>query len=225
MFKRKECSKCNKKVSEKTNFCPNCGNSFLENKEDFGMLGKEDSENLFENSNMLANSLLGNLGTNIFGKMLNSTMKMLEKEMQKEMNSPNFNNIPNGRFELFINGKRVNPENIKVSQKRINPEVKKQKVASRAKHFSEEQQQKFSRLLHEEPKTNVKRLSDRVVYEIEIPEVSSLEDISIIPLENSIEIKAISKEKAYAKTLQINFPILSYDLLDKKLILELEAKD
>jgi len=34
-----------------------------------------------------------------------------------------------------------------------------------------------------EPATNIRRLSNKVVYEIEMPEIKSIEDISIIKLE------------------------------------------
>jgi HSP20 family molecular chaperone IbpA len=80
-------------------------------------------------------------------------------------------------------------------------------------------------LERKEPKTNIRRLSNRVVYELEMPGVESLEDISIIKLENSIEIKAISKNKAYVKVIPINLPITNYNLSEGKLILELGIKN
>ena len=49
--------------------------------------------------------------------------------------------------------------------------------------------------------------------------------ISIVKLENSIEIKAVSKKKAYIKLIPINMPITNYQLEKGKLILELEAKN
>src|SRR3989344_3748821 len=46
---------------------------------------------------------------------------------------------------------------------------------------------------------SIRRFADRVVYEIALPGVKSIKDISITKLENSIEIKAVSKDKAYFK--------------------------
>jgi HSP20 family molecular chaperone IbpA len=226
MFKKKQCPKCNKKSGEETNFCPNCGNSFGVNNDDFGMLGKDDSVNQFGNFDELSNSLFGGVGKNILGKMLNNAMKMLEKEMQKEMNSQNFGNPSNAKFELFINGERISPDKIIVSHKRVrkSPE-KKIQTNFVSKHFSLEQQKNFSNNLKEEPKTSVKRFSDRIVYEIDIPGVESVKDVSIIKLENSIEIKAISRDKAYLKKLQVDFPIISYELANDKLILELADRE
>ena len=84
---------------------------------------------------------------------------------------------------------------------------------------------KFLTEIKKEPKTNVKRLSNTVIYEINMPGVKSLDDISIVKLENSIEIKAVAKDKAYFKLIPVNLAILDYELERGKLILELEAKN
>lgn len=55
-----------------------------------------------------------------------------------------------------------------------------------------------------------------------MPEVKSFKDILINKLENSIEIKAIGKTKAYFKIIPINIPIISQRLFQGKLILELK---
>ena len=54
-----------------------------------------------------------------------------------------------------------------------------------------------------------------------MPEVKSFKDILINKLENSIEIKAIGKTKAYFKIIPINMPIVSQNLSQGKLVLEL----
>ena len=64
--------------------------------------------------------------------------------------------------------------------------------------------------------------SNKIIYEIEIPGVESIENVSIVQLENSIEIKAFSKDIGYEKILPINFPISKYQLSNGKLILELK---
>lgn len=84
---------------------------------------------------------------------------------------------------------------------------------------------KFSQLPRKEPKTSIRRLSDRIVYDIEMPEIKSKDNISIIPLENSIEIKAIGKSKTYYKVINIGFPLLDYSLSKGKLILEFGMKN
>ena len=44
---------------------------------------------------------------------------------------------------------------------------------------------------------------------------------SIIKLESSIEIKAVSKENAYSKLIPINLPITNFNFSNEKLILEM----
>ena len=70
----------------------------------------------------------------------------------------------------------------------------------------------------------MKRLSGKLVYEFAVPGVNDIQDIIIHKLENSIEVKALSKDKIYSKTININLPILKYSLNKGSLILELQAK-
>ena len=69
----------------------------------------------------------------------------------------------------------------------------------------------------------MKRLSNRIIYEIEMPELKSAKDVSITKLENSIEIKGIGEDKAYFKLIPINLPIVDYSIEKGRLILELET--
>lgn len=219
MFKKKECPRCKNKIGKKNNFCPYCGAQIQDNDEDWGMLGKND---FIEEKNLFENSLLNGFGGKIINKMFNNAMRMLEKEMQKNQEFPKQNS--NSHFELFINGKRINPENIKVTRKPIQKENAKQKTII-LPSFSSESQKKFAKSLKKEPKTNLRRLSDKVIYELEIPGINSIKDISIVKLENSIEIKAIAKKNAYQKLIPISLPITKYNIEKGKLTLELEAKD
>lgn len=231
MFDNKKCSNCKSKIKEKFDFCPHCGHELREDSEEnFGLLGKTDKlEDQIFNDPFFGGGLTGG----IFGKMLNSTMKMLEKELAKEMKDMNSQpNLPRTNFELFINGQRVDPRNIKVKQMPLlqqpmqaqQQKIQKQKEISSV--FSKDKSQKFLELKREEPQTSsVRRLSNRVIYEIDMPEVKSVEDVSIIRMGNSIEIKAIGKQKAYSKVIPIGLPVVSYSLSAGKLILELGTKD
>ena len=216
MFKKKLCKNCGNKINNSYDFCPYCGNSFSENPKDWGMLGKTDTINEFE---QFSNSLFGGIGGKIIGGMLGKTLKMLEHEIQKEMKTQN--NNPKTNFELIINGKRINPKEIKISQqKQI---VKEQKKV--LPNISNESLKKISGLPKKEPLTNIRRLADRVIYEINIPGVNSINDISIIKLESSIEIKAIADKKAYFKVIPISLPIINYNFLEGKLVLELGIRN
>lgn len=53
----------------------------------------------------------------------------------------------------------------------------------------------------EEPKTNIKSEQNKVSIDLEIPGVRSLNEIEITELENSVEVKAMTEDKAYFKIL------------------------
>jgi len=90
--------------------------------------------------------------------------------------------------------------------------------------ISEEKARKLAKLPREEAESKVRRLSGKVVYEIELPGVKSIKDIIVNQLENSIEVKAFSKDKAYFKFLPIKLPLLDYKFSKGKLTLELGEK-
>jgi hypothetical protein len=142
----------------------------------------------------------------------------MEKELQKELKEK-----PKTNFQLFINGKKINLGNGNVKVIKKNKESLPSK-SIKLLEFSKENQKKFANLEKHEPATNVRRLADRLIFEIEMPGVKSQSEISIKKLENSIEVKAITKNKAYFKIIQVNFPVLDYSLEKEKLILELGAK-
>lgn len=208
MFNKRYCRNCREKVSSKYRFCPSCGAEIKEYKEeDWGMLGREDI--------LGDESFKSPFFTGFSGKMLNSmignTLKMLEKEMRGMEKAPRSN------FRLMINGKEINIGQL--GQKKL---IKKETIKKTPKReFGREQLKKISELPKKEPKTSLKRFGDKIIYEIEMPEVKSLNDVLINNLENSIEIKAIGKSWIYSKIIPLNMPITNQELSKGKLILEL----
>jgi len=218
MFGKKECNSCKKRINSSHKFCPFCGspgNKKLK-KEDYGMLGENDYANEFE---QFSNSLFGGAGGKMMGKMFESAVKMLEKEMKKEMRKTTKQSVPKTNFQIFINGEKVNLK----EQNRPQKVIEEKDIVY--KELPRGNLKKFSSLPKKEPKTSVRRMSDKVVYEVLIPGVKSLKDISIINLENNIEIKAIAKDKAYEKLIPLNFPIANYEFTKGKLVLELEEEE
>jgi len=231
MFTKKTCKRCGRKTKKSDSFCPACGTPLnkTQRKEDFGMLGEDDS---FDEIESISNSLfgdMGGIGGGFMNKMIANTMKILEKEMEKEMqgkgNKPQNNNINNGfprtKVKLMINGKEINLNN--GMEEVVNPEKNEKSKGIKFKKFSEEQAKTFSKLPKKEPKTDLKRIADKISYEIEIPGVESFEDVSVLPLENTIEIKAITKEKAYSKSIPLNLPIVNYGFSKGLLVLEFQG--
>lgn len=215
MFKKK-CPKCEEKVGKGSNFCFSCGQNLRDpsaDSEDYGFLGRDDSGNDFEN---MFNDIP-------ISRIIRGAMKMTEKMMknlsenQNNMNQNHNHNQhePNMDISFFVNGKRVNLQN---------KHVEKGKSVSTDNVISERNVERLAKLPRKEPKTKMKRLSGKLVYELYIPGVEDIEDVLINQLENSIEIKAISNDKIYSKTLMVNLPILNCELEGGSLILELQSK-
>ncbi|MCA9487877.1 MAG: zinc ribbon domain-containing protein [Nanoarchaeota archaeon] len=215
MFNKKSCANCGEKLKENYEFCPSCGIHLKSNsKKDWGMLGKNDALNRDTNSEF------GNFGGGFLNRMIGNTLKMLEKEMQKEMkqfNSPN--KLPSSNIRLMINGKEVKPNMIGMQKKNKMPRK------TLPINFSEENLKRYQNAKKEEPKTQVRRIGDKLNYELEVPGVNSINDISITRLANGIEVRAIAEKNAYSKIININLPLTRYLLSKEKLMLELDTEN
>jgi len=235
MFKKKKCSRCGEKVSDKFDFCPSCGKNLRENKNsknNWGMLGKNDfidPMQAFKTEIRLPTGF--NTIFNTLVKSLDKQFKEIDKQIGKEDKfKENFKPLKSGGISINISSLGNNPPKIKVKSFGNIPEFKKQETQikqtrKKFKHeIPEEKLKKLSALPREEPSTNIRRLSNKLIYEIDLPGVKSLKDISIIELENSIEIKAISKNKAYFKLIPLNYPINDKKFSSGKLVLELDTK-
>ncbi len=227
MFKRK-CPRCSEKCSRDFEFCPYCGLRIKQphNEEDYGLLGKKDIPEEFE---MFNQPMLG-FGSGILSRMLGNTMKMLQKELQKsteqEIKNSGRENSQIKHFQLYINGKKVNLSNLQPGQvKKI--QLREPGIVKEApKHpiLSEETIKNSVHLPKEEAECKLRRAGNKIIYEINVPGVNSLDKVLINKLENSMEIKAYSKEKIYKKILPINLPFLGYHLNKQKLFLEFQGK-
>ena len=100
----------------------------------------------------------------------------------------------------------------------------KKELSKLRNNFSEKNMQKLLTLPRTQPSTQVRRLSNKIIYEIDVPGVESLNDVSISQLENSVEIKAVGKDKVYSKLIPINLPINDHKFSKGKLILEFLAR-
>jgi len=229
MFGKKKCKKCGEKISSDFNYCPYCRtplknvfeNAF-EEEEDWGLLGKDDN---FEPEEIRISLGLSTL----FNSLIKSLNKQIKEFDKKNLRStePKMSKKGEGisiSISSFSNGK---------------PEIKVSGFGN-ISGFNEEEQQikrkkpvllpisnpgKFAGLPKKEPKTEIRRLSNKVIYEIKLPGVKSIKDISIIQLENSIEIKALAGKKVFYKIIPISLPINKYNLSQGILTLELDSKD
>ena len=226
MFGKKRCPKCNEKINNSYNFCPYCRTQLtnvggFSGEEDWGILGKNDFVSGGEikfpiGINTLFNSLIKSLNNQV-------------KEFENIDGQPKKTEIKRGGIGISIYTSGNRPPEIKVTSFGNVPELKEQekRVNSGVKNLKlpEVVNGKFAGLPKKEPKTNIRRFSNKVIYEINMPGVKSIKDVSIIQLENSIEIKALSKDKVYYKIIPINLPIRDYDFSKEKLVLELDEKE
>ena len=229
MFKKRKCPHCNEKISDSFNFCPYCRAPIEEDTSDWGMLGKNDLSPADEEFRLP-------FGFNMLFNTFNSLMKSFDnqfKELKKlekiETEKPsNKSTVKKGGISISISTSGNKPPEIKISSfGNLPKKVAKNeplKINQRPT-LPSGNPKKFLGLPKQEPETNIRRLSDRIIYEVKLPGVKSLENISIVQLENSIEIKALAKDKVFSKIIPMGLPIRDYSLAKGKLTLELDARD
>lgn len=230
MFNKK-CARCGRKISKDFEFCPYCGNDFrierrIENQKDYGFLGKDDFLGDFNELNNFNTNMPINLGGIFNSKLFSSLFKEVDKQF-KEMDR-----------KIKPEGTKESGISISISMSGDKPDIKVRRFGDaknleikdlKEKHMprqeiTDEQARKLAKLPRKEAKTEVRRFSNKIVYEINLPGIKNLKDVIINKLENSIEIKAFSKENAYFKLLPVNLPIINYQLDKEKLILELGTR-
>jgi len=196
-----KCESCSSKVENKFSFCPYCGNTLANEKEakEYGLLGKNDSINH-------SSSEGENFGITdkIIGSLMNTLVKSLDKQF-RELEKTNKTEV-----QTFPNGIKI-----QIGQQ-VKPAVPKRKI-------TEEQLTRMSHLARTSAKTSVKRLSDKIIYELNAPGISSPQDIFVSKLESGYEIKAIG-DKVYTNTLPISLPLKTLSLDKNKILIEFKIE-
>ena len=202
-----KCSRCKSKIKESFDFCPYCGLDLSDperDARDFGALGKNE----FVGGAPLAGGL-GGLG--ITDKMLNSMINSLMKNLGKQMKDSDFSQGP-GNVENIPNGIRINFG--------VPAQKQQTKKASKPKGLTQEQVKRMGGLPRTEAKTEVRRLSDKVVYELKAPGIETVDDIFVSKLEKGYEVKAIGKKKVYVNSLLVDLPLKGYSITKQGLNVE-----
>ncbi len=227
MFKKKKCSKCSRNIEKKFDFCPYCANP-LYNPEDYGLLGINDEIGSI-------NPLAGSTGGSFFEKLIGNAMKMIQKEiseLDRQEQQMRKNPDTDSNFQLYINGRKVNlPANLSgmqinrmpVGQNTESIQKQPRARANSAPKISDETLKHSAKLPRKEPKTKLTRFKDKVVYELDIPGLNSLDKVLVNRLENSIEIKAFTEKAVYTKTLPVKLQLMQYSIKEDKLFLEFKA--
>ncbi len=191
-----KCNTCGENLNDKWNFCPKCGNH-------------------------LKNQAKVSLG-----------FPSLFKDLYKQFDDLDvFENMFNDQSQVKTQGISISISSIdgkpQIKVKKYGGKEQQEKI----KEFTKKERKGFMNLFKrkkptksEEPKSKVRRLADKVIYEIDVPGVKSKKDIAINKLENSIEIKAYAKDLVYIKTIPVDLDIINYYLDNEKLILELSEE-
>lgn len=210
--KQQRCDDCNSKISENFSYCPYCGNPLIDEEKhakDYGLLGS--NEEFLENENLSFNF---GITDRIINSLMGSLMKNLDKQFKqfdKASEKAEINSFPNGI-------------KIKIGPAQIAPKKTALKSVS-YKNISEKQLEKIGSLPRERAETKVKRLNDKIIYELDTPGIESPQDVFISKLESGYEIKAIGTKKLYVNSLPINLPLKKVSLMDGKLLMEFLAYD
>jgi len=166
------------------------------------------------------------------GFPFNAIFKQLEKQIEKEMRVVD-KNMDKSLLDMDDPTPMVGGLTIKIDSSNGTPIIKVSSMNQHEKHkapkesvglrpkIDEKKVEELSKLPKEEANTTVRRLTDRIIYELDIPGVDK-ENIMVTKLQNSIEIKAFSKDKAYFKLIPLAHQILNSRLEEGKLVLELK---
>ena len=229
MFNKKIKCRCGNKVDAGYVYCPHCGNN-LKQKPEKDEVNFDDFVKEFNKSMKMPfflklpfEKIMKNMAGEI-DKQFHEYDKELAKPKNQEKNvvssgiSISISTSPNG--EPSIQVKQFGDEKpIQIkTEKEAEKQIEKKPVM---KKIDKKEAERISKLPRQEPATKVRRLTNSIIYEIEIPGVKSLKDIIINKLQNSIEIKAFTKDKAYFKLIPLNLPIRNYFLKNNVLTLEL----
>ncbi len=211
-FKKKniKCENCNSKIQQKFSFCPYCGIGLVDEEKyvkDYGMLGKGE-----EMDEELIPAQLGmGITDKLIGSLMNSLMKSLDKqfkEIDKQSGRTEIKNLPNG---------------IKIQIGQPNNSKKSSQKSLFERNISERQLEKMGSFPREQAEAKMKRIGDRIVYELNTPGIESPHDIFVSKLESGYEIKAIGDKKIYVNSLPINLPLKSLSLNNDKLLIEFKT--
>ncbi|MEA3248183.1 MAG: zinc ribbon domain-containing protein [Nanoarchaeota archaeon] len=201
MFNKK-CPACARNIKKDFSYCPYCGASFKVSaeKNNFGMLGRNDFVEERQPELKLP-----------FGmkNIVNSLVRQLEREMNGKMSS---------------NGAKGFKIKIAMGQPQMKQVVRREsEKAESVPEVSEREVNRRAGLPKVEVESKVRRLADRIIYEIEAPGVQAKKDVVIAKLASGLEIKGYSQDKCYVKFIPLTVEILGYHVEKGKIFVELRA--
>lgn len=223
MFNKIKCKFCGKKFDKSFSYCPFCGRCKTET--DFFEKGLLDELNEFPQLEAFPM---------MFSKIFSQVEKQF-REIDKELKVPDKKIPITSGISISVNMSNEGKPEIKIRRfgegaegaEKVNVEraEKDEKALKKQfqKKFNEKDAKRLAKLPRQEPATTVRRFSDKIVYEINLPGVEK-KNIVVNKLQNSIEIKAFSKDKAFLKLIPVSLPLRKWSFDDGRLILELKPE-
>lgn len=220
--KKKEtvkCLNCKSGLDEEFNFCPYCGLSLTDKEKEmknFGLLGRNEFADKTSANTMLAQEGFG-FSDKMFNALFSTLMKSMEKQL-KEADKEIANNISNAKITPVPGG-----FSISIGPMTNKPIQEKPKPTTSRKGPTAEQLKKISSLPRKLAKSNVKRLGNKIVYELGMEGVRSPEDIFVSKLEKGYEIKALSDKHLYVNTIPLDLPVKTFKIEKDKITVEFKT--
>jgi len=218
--KQKKCDGCSNTTDKKHRFCPKCGDPFSgtkEEKENFGLLGRDDSINIDEQNTIQNFGITDKLINSVF----NNLMRNLDKQLKGQMGGMN-QNPGNTEIKNFPNGIRIKISGPNMNNQKRKPQVKRHAIN---RPISSQQLKKMAELPREKAKTTVKRIGDKIIYELTTPGITSPEDVFVSKLESGYEIKAIGTKKVYVNSVPIGLPLRGLSISKNRLFIEFSSQE
>ncbi|MEM5873127.1 MAG: zinc ribbon domain-containing protein [Candidatus Aenigmatarchaeota archaeon] len=185
--RRVGCPCCGKEIEANWAYCPYCG----------CFLGFRIFDEIFDRNYL----------RDIF-EDFDRTFRRVLKEMLKPFDLEKEPYIRGGGISIVIKSESGKKPKVYVKTfgdyKELEPKIKenlKKKIG--IEEVEEKQEEKVKEIrevkVTEEPEVKIKRELNRIEIEVDLPDVESAKDIEISELEESIEIRAYAKDKAYFK--------------------------
>jgi predicted RNA-binding Zn-ribbon protein involved in translation (DUF1610 family) len=205
---RNKCPSCAKKIEKKFSYCPYCGESFKQRseKENYGFLGREDTTDIPKENQEIRLP---------FG--LNKMVESLAKQLERQITNMDFEQNQNMPLPKGFKIKISTGQQPQIIQEQTNKKETKKELEE---HITETEQKRRNKLPKKEAESKIKRLADKIIYEIQTPGIQKEKDVTIIELATGIEIKAYTKNTCYTKYIPIKTEITNYYIEGKKLIVE-----
>lgn len=219
--KNEKCPQCKSEMEEEFSFCPYCGLSLLDKEreeKDFGLLGRNEFADRTSANTMLAQEGFG-FSDKMFNALFNNIMKSMEKQL-KNTDKDIANNLSNAKIKPIPGGFSISIGPVQANRQQA--EEKPKQTTSR-RGPTTEQLKRISSLPRKSAKSSVKRLGNKIVYELGMEGIKSANDIFVSKLEKGYEIKALSDKHVYVNTIPLDLPVKTFKIDKDKITVEFKT--